>query len=211
MVNGLYADDSGVGGITLIEVTNTPTDKKKLCIEELTGSQGDVMKESMRCALTLTANLLPQEVKQNLEDNGLHVHCPEAATPKDGPSAGISITTAMISRICGISVRNTIAMTGEIDIHGNVHKIGGLDAKLNGALMAGVKRVLIPIDNKKDYEKILEKEAEFELSQTFEEDKTLSVKKKCVSKDLDVKLVKNIHEVLKYALVKHDIKFNKVI
>jgi len=211
MVNGLYADDSGVGGITLIEVTNTPTDKKKLCIEELTGSQGDVMKESMRCALTLTANLLPQEVKENLEDNGLHVHCPEAATPKDGPSAGISITTAMISRICGISVRNTIAMTGEIDIHGNVHKIGGLDAKLNGALMAGVKRVLIPIDNKKDYDKILEKEAEFELSKTFEEDKTLSVKKKCVSKDLDVKLVKNIHEVLKFALVKHDIKFNKVV
>ena len=181
-VNGLYATESGMGGITIIEVMNTPCDKKRLCIEELTGSQGDVMKESMRCALTLVSNLLPDDVKEEIKEFGLHIHCPEAATPKDGPSAGITITTAIISRVCKIPVRNYVAMTGEIDIHGNVHKIGGLEAKLNGAMAAGVKRVLIPIDNKSDYEKIIEEEKEFELSKTFEEDKTLKINKKTVSK-----------------------------
>ena len=209
-VNGLYATESGMGGITIIEVMNTPCDKKRLCIEELTGSQGDVMKESMRCALTLVSNLLPDEVKKEIKEFGLHIHCPEASTPKDGPSAGITITTAIISRVCKIPVRNYVAMTGEIDIHGNVHKIGGLEAKLNGALAAGVKKVLIPFDNKSDYEKIIEKEREFELSKTFEEDKTLKVNKKTVSKDLDIKIVKNIHEVFKYAFMKHNHKFNKV-
>jgi ATP-dependent Lon protease len=210
VVNGLYATESGLGGITLIEVMNTPTEKKKMNIEKLTGSQGDVMKESMHCALTLVSNLIPKDVLMKLTEPGLHIHCPEASTPKDGPSAGITITTCIISRICGIPVRNTIAMTGEIDIHGNVHKIGGLEAKLNGAIMAGVKIVLIPIDNKEDYERILDKEAEFELSKTFEEDKTLQEKKKTITKNLNVKVVKTIHEVLKYALVKNDLKFNKI-
>lgn len=210
VVNGLYATETGLGGITLIEVMNTPTEKKKISIEKLTGSQGDVMKESMHCALTLASNLIPKDILNNISEAGLHIHCPEASTPKDGPSAGITITTCIISRICGIPVRNTIAMTGEVDIHGNVHKIGGLEAKLNGAMMAGVKRVLIPIDNKEDYEKILDKEAEFELSKTYEEDKTLQEKKKTISKDLDVKIVKNINEVLKYALIKNNIKFNKI-
>lgn len=210
VVNGLYATETGLGGITLIEVMNTPTEKKKISIEKLTGSQGDVMKESMHCALTLASNLIPKDILNNISEAGLHIHCPEASTPKDGPSAGITITTCIISRICGIPVRNTIAMTGEVDIHGNVHKIGGLEAKLNGAMMAGVKRVLIPIDNKEDYEKILDKEAEFELSKTYEEDKTLQEKKKTISKDLDVKIVKNINEVLKYALVKNNLKFNKI-
>ena len=76
--------------------------------------------------------------------------------------------------------------------------------------MAGVKRVLIPIDNKEDYEKILDKEAEFELSKTYEEDNTLQEKKKTISKDLDVKIVKNINEVLKFALIKNNVKFNKI-
>ena len=210
VVNGLYATETGLGGITLIEVMNTPTEKKKISIEKLTGSQGDVMKESMHCALTLASNLIPKDILNNISEAGLHIHCPEASTPKDGPSAGITITTCIISRICGIQVRNTIAMTGEVDIHGNVHKIGGLEAKLNGAMMAGVKRVLIPIDNKEDYEKILDKEAEFELSKTYEEDKTLQEKKKTISKDLDVKIVKNINEVLKYALIKNNVKFNKI-
>jgi endopeptidase La len=210
VVNGLYATETGLGGITLIEVMNTPTEKKKISIEKLTGSQGDVMKESMHCALTLASNLIPKNILNNISEAGLHIHCPEASTPKDGPSAGITITTCIISRICGIPVRNTIAMTGEVDIHGNVHKIGGLEAKLNGAMMAGVKRVLIPIDNKEDYEKILDKEAEFELSKTYEEDKTLQEKKKTISKDLDVKIVKNINEVLKYALIKNNVKFNKI-
>ena len=171
LVNGLYATTLGVGGITIIEVMKTHTDKK-FSIEKLTGSQGDIMKESMACALTLSWNILPPEIQNKIYDNGngknrgtgLHIHCPEASTPKDGPSAGCAIVTAIISRLCNIPIRNTIAMTGEIDLNGNIHKIGGLDAKLNGALMAGVKKVLIPFDNKKDYEKIIANEKKIELT-----------------------------------------------
>ena len=212
LVNGLFATSLGVGGITIIEVMNTPTDKK-LSIEKLTGSQGDVMKESMSCALTLSWNILPKEIQDNIFNKnnknrgiGLHIHCPEASTPKDGPSAGCAIVTAIISRICNIPIKNTVAMTGEIDLNGNIHEIGGLDAKLNGALMAGVKKVLIPFDNKKDYLKIIENEKKIELntSVNLKTDKT----KTFISNNLSVKFVKNINEVLKHALVKNDINFN---
>ena len=210
LVNGLYATTLGVGGITIIEVMKTHTDKK-FSIEKLTGSQGDIMKESMACALTLSWNILPPEIQNKIYDNGngknrgtgLHIHCPEASTPKDGPSAGCAIVTAIISRLCNIPIRNTIAMTGEIDLNGNIHKIGGLDAKLNGALMAGVKKVLIPFDNKKDYEKIIANEKKIELttSVNLKTDKT----KTFISNNLTVKLVKNIKEVLKHALTKNNV------
>ena len=161
-VNGLYATITGIGGLTIIECVKTPSDRKLSL--ELTGQQGDVMKESMICAKTLAWNLLPKQLKidinkecETLGPYGLHIHCPEASTPKDGPSAGIAITTGIISRLTGIKVRNDIAMTGEIDLHGNVHPIGGLDAKLEGAKRAGVKTVLIPKGNKEDYKKILKK------------------------------------------------------
>ena len=212
LVNGLYATNLGVGGITLIEVMKTPTEKR-FSIEKLTGSQGDVMKESMQCALTLVWNILPNEIKNNILENGsgknrgmgLHIHCPEASTPKDGPSAGCAIVTAIVSQICGIAVRNTIAMTGEIDLNGNVHKIGGLDAKLNGALLAGVKKVLIPYENKEDYNMIIDKEKNIELTSSvnLKTDKT----KTFISNNLTVKFVKNIREVLKYALVKNSYTF----
>jgi len=210
LVNGLYATSMGVGGITIIEVMNTPTDKK-FSIEKLTGSQGDVMKESMACALTLAWNILPPSISDSIFNNGngknrgtgLHIHCPEASTPKDGPSAGCAIVTAIISRICNIPIKNTIAMTGEIDLNGNIHEIGGLDAKLNGALMAGVKKVLIPFDNKKDYDRIIENEKKIELNSSvnLKTDKT----KTFISNNIIVKFVKNINEVLKNALVKNDL------
>ena len=149
-VNGLYATESGMGGITIIEVMNTPCDKKRLCIEELTGSQGDVMKESMRCALTLVSNLLPDEVKKEIKEFGLHIHCPEAATPKDGPSAGIGMVTSIVSSITNIPVRRDVAMTGEVTLTGQVLPIGGLKEKLLAAHRAGIKEVLIPKENEKD-------------------------------------------------------------
>jgi len=93
LVNGLYATQTGLGGLTIIQAKETFTDKK-FGIEKLTGSQGDVMKESMSCALTVLSNVLDSEYKKKfLEEHekfGIHIHCPEAATPKDGPSAGFS-------------------------------------------------------------------------------------------------------------------------
>jgi len=199
-VNGLYATVTGTGGITIVEVVKTPSDRKLSL--ELTGQQGDVMKESMMCAKTLAWNLLPKDIKKELAEEqeslgnfGLHIHCPEASTPKDGPSAGITITTAIVSRLCNIKVNNTIAMTGEIDLHGNVHAIGGLDAKLEGAKRAGVETVLVPKDNEEDYQKILKKLAEQVDSPKGNE------------KLPDVIIVSNIIEVIKYALVENDLEF----
>jgi hypothetical protein len=162
VVNGLYATSLGTGGITIIEVMKTPSNNNLSL--ELTGSQGDVMKESMRCAKTVAWNLIPNEIKKEINFElkdigsfGLHIHCPDNATPKDGPSAGAAITTAIISRLCNIKVNNTIAMTGEIDLNGKIHKIGGLESKLNGAKRAGVKKVFIPQDNDDDLKLILKK------------------------------------------------------
>ena len=162
VVNGLYATSLGTGGITIIEVMKTPSNNNLSL--ELTGSQGNVMKESMRCAKTVAWNLIPNQIKKEINFElkdigsfGLHIHCPDNATPKDGPSAGAAITTAIISRLCNIKVNNTIAMTGEIDLNGKIHKIGGLESKLNGAKRAGVKKVYIPQDNDDDLKIILKK------------------------------------------------------
>ena len=197
-VNGLYATVTGTGGLTIVECVKTPSDRKLSL--ELTGQQGDVMKESMICAKTLAWNILPKEIKKEINEEmetlgnfGLHLHCPEASTPKDGPSAGITITTAIISRLSNVKVRNDIAMTGEIDLHGNVHAIGGLDAKLEGAKRAGVNTVLCPKDNEEDYKKIVEKLEK-------EKDDGLKNLPKVI-------IVSHIMDVLKHALVKHEIKF----
>lgn len=148
-VNGLFANSEGTGGITVIEVHNTPAEHSLSLT--LTGNQGDVMKESMKCAKTLAWNLLTDEEKDKLLLSGLHIHCPMGATPKDGPSAGCAITTAIYSRMTQKYVKNDVAMTGEIDLDGNIHAIGGLEAKLFGALRAKVKTVIIPEKNNDDY------------------------------------------------------------
>lgn len=119
------------------------------------------MKESMSCAKTLALNLLSSEEKNNalgeLKSHpfGLHIHCPDGATPKDGPSAGITITTGIYSVLTNKPIRNDIAMTGEVDLLGNVKAIGGLDAKINGAIKAGVKLVIFPKENEQDWDKII--------------------------------------------------------
>jgi len=202
-VNGLYATVTGTGGLTIVECVKTPSDRKLSL--ELTGQQGDVMKESMMCAKTLAWNLVPKSIKKEINEEfesygnfGLHIHCPEAATPKDGPSAGITITTAIVSRLCNIKIKNDIAMTGEIDLHGNVHPIGGLEAKLEGAKRAGVRLCLIPKDNEEDYEKILKRRNLAE----------------CTSprNDLpEVKIVSNIMEVIQEALVENDLEFINIM
>ena len=158
LVNGLFATAAGIGGITVIE-TYKFTSSNHLELK-LTGMQGDVMKESMAVAKTLSLNLIPDEVLTKLENTedkdkfGIHIHCPEGATPKDGPSAGTAITVAIISLLCNIPVLNTIALTGEISLNGNVMPIGGLESKVDGGKAAGVEHVLCPIKNEKDLKKI---------------------------------------------------------
>ena len=160
LVNGLFATAAGIGGITIIETYKyLASNHLEL---KLTGMQGDVMKESMTVAKTLALNLIPEDILESLkkiEDDstkkfGIHIHCPEGATPKDGPSAGTAITVAIVSLLCNIPVLNTIALTGEISLCGNVMPIGGLESKIDGGKAAGVKHILCPRKNEKDLRKI---------------------------------------------------------
>lgn len=149
----------------------------------LTGQLGDVMKESARAAMTyLKANSdkfgLPIDTFDRHE---VHIHIPEGATPKDGPSAGITLATALVSLFTEIPIKNTVAMTGEITLRGNVLPIGGLKEKLIAAHRGGITEVLIPDDNVKDLEEIPD----------------------IVKKEVKIIPVKTIDEVLKVALVKN--------
>ncbi len=119
----------------------------------ITGQLGDVMKESARIAVTLVKSLFPDETEV-LEEKDLHVHVPEGAVPKDGPSAGITLTTALASLVTGKAVSPEIAMTGEISLRGVVMPIGGLPEKLMAAVRAGISKVLIPTDNVDDLEEV---------------------------------------------------------
>lgn len=161
-VNGLWANKYGVGGLIPIECCWIPA-KEKLSLE-LTGMQGKVMQESMMVARTIAWKVIPDEIKERLNckwqnsfDYGIHIHCPDGSTPKDGPSAGGAITTCLISLLTGIPVNNKIAMTGEINLKGQITKIGGLEEKLFGAKKAGAELVLYPRENKKDLDEIIEK------------------------------------------------------
>lgn len=111
------------------------------------------MKESMQIAISLTKMLYPKKA-DSFKENDLHIHVPEGAVPKDGPSAGITITTALISLITQKEVDPHIAMTGEISLRGYVMPIGGLPEKLMAAQRAGVKKVLIPKDNVRDLDEV---------------------------------------------------------
>ena len=122
----------------------------------LTGKLGDVMKESIQAARSyVRSRALPFGIKPRIFDkNDIHLHVPEGATPKDGPSAGVGMCTSIVSALTGIPVRKDVAMTGEITLRGRVLPIGGLKEKLLAALRGGIKTVLIPKENEKDLEEI---------------------------------------------------------
>ena len=188
LVNGLYATQTGIGGLTIIQVMKYPADK--MLELSMTGKQGDVMKESVNYAAKIAFSLLPTEDQDKLIHDGhdkkgfgLHIHTPEAATPKDGPSAGAAMTLAIYSILSGKRVNNKIAMTGEIDLCKRVTAIGGVEAKLNGAKRAGVSKALIPKENEEDLEKMRRDGLSPE------------------GDDFEVVLIEHIDDVLSHALV----------
>ena len=196
VVNGLWANSYGMGGLIPIECSWIPANRKLHL--ELTGMQGKVMRESMIVAKTVAWKILPNTIKKKLMeswktnfDYGIHIHCPDGSTPKDGPSAGGAITTCLISLLSNVPVNNSIAMTGEINLKGSITAIGGLEEKIFGARKAGVKLILCPKENSKDLKEITTKYP------------TL------IDDDFMVKTVANIWEVLKLVLLNNNITFVK--
>jgi ATP-dependent Lon protease len=162
IINGLWANAYGNSGILHIECkffhSSTFLDLK------LTGMQGDVMKESMSVAKTLATSLLTTDelkvITKELEESklqGIHIHVPEGATPKDGPSAGAAITIVLYSLLTKRKVKNNVAITGEICLQGKITSIGGLDLKLLGGMRAGVSTFYYPKTNAKDFENFCKK------------------------------------------------------
>ena len=144
---------TSVGGETLEVEVNVMEGSGKL---ELTGNLGDVMKESAHAALSyIRANAEKLGVATDFyKTKDIHVHFPEGAVPKDGPSAGVTVCTAMVSALTGVTVRRDVAMTGEISLRGRVMAIGGLKEKTMAALRHGISTVIIPQDNQRDLEEI---------------------------------------------------------
>jgi len=174
-VNGLAWTQVG-GELLTIEAVATKGKGKTT----MTGSLGDVMQESIQAALTVVrSRAATLGLKENFhENNDLHVHVPEGATPKDGPSAGVGMCTALVSVLTGIPVRKDVAMTGEITLRGQVLPIGGLKEKLLAAHRGDIKTVIIPKENERDLKEIPDN----------------------IKADLEIKAVKWIDEVLEIAL-----------
>jgi endopeptidase La len=157
VVNGLYATAIGTGGIVPIQIVNNKTGTEDKFNFILTGSQGKIMKESIHVACSIALEYVSQKRRDEFLSKhcyGFHIHTPSGATPKDGPSAGCAFATAFVSRILNKKIKHDVGMTGEIDLMARVTKIGGLVYKITGARKAGIKKVLVSIENKKDVEDI---------------------------------------------------------
>lgn len=166
---------TAAGGDTLEIEVNVLGGKPELI---LTGNMGDVMRESAQIALSYVRSVVRKN--QIFEENAIHIHIPEGAVPKDGPSAGITMATAIYSAVTGKPVDASTAMTGEVTLRGRVMPIGGLKEKLLAAKTAGLKRVLVPLENKSDVEDLEEE----------------------IVQGLEIVYVSDMKEVLKLAIVK---------
>lgn len=166
---------TAAGGDTLEIEVNVLGGKPELI---LTGNMGDVMRESAQIALSYVRSVVRKN--QIFEENAIHIHIPEGAVPKDGPSAGITMATAIYSAVTGKPVDASTAMTGEVTLRGRVMPIGGLKEKLLAAKTAGLKRVLVPLENKSDVEELEEE----------------------IVQGLEIVYVSDMKEVLKLAIVK---------
>ena len=166
---------TAAGGDTLEIEVNVLGGKPELI---LTGNMGDVMRESAQIALSYVRSVVRKN--QIFEENAIHLHIPEGAVPKDGPSAGITMATAIYSAVTGKPVDASTAMTGEVTLRGRVMPIGGLKEKLLAAKTAGLKRVLVPLENKSDVEELEEE----------------------IVQGLEIVYVSDMKEVLKLAIVK---------
>ena len=185
VINGLWANAMGQGGIIPIETQFFPS--TSFMDLKLTGLQGDVMKESMTVAKTLASSLVDEDIMtetitrmEKTKMQGIHIHCPEGAVPKDGPSAGTAITCTIYSLLTNKKIKNNIAMTGEINLQGYVTAIGGLDLKILGGLKGGVTEFIFPKENQKDYDDFVE---------LYKDKDNLT--------NIKFHPVENIHEVLK--------------
>lgn len=167
-----------VGGETLSIEVNCMKGTGKL---QLTGQLGDVMKESAKAGISyIRANGSKLKIDNDFYKNmDIHVHVPEGAIPKDGPSAGITMATSVISALAGVPVRKDVAMTGEITLRGRVLPVGGIKEKVLAAHRAGIKKILLPIENKKDMEEVPDK----------------------IKRNIDFVFVKSMDEVLEHALI----------
>jgi ATP-dependent Lon protease len=162
LINGLWANTLGKGGVLPIQATFYPSNT--FLDLKLTGMQGDVMKESMNVAKSLAWSLLkPEECELLIKQfektklQGIHIHCPEGAVPKDGPSAGTAITIVVYSLLTNKKIKNNVAITGEICLKGNVTAIGGLELKILGGIKAGVTHFIYPKENNKEFKEFYEK------------------------------------------------------
>jgi len=168
IINGLYATPIGNCGIIPIQIFNNFSYNSQQNYIKITGNQGDIMKESIHCSLTVAIEYLKKNEDkyiQNIDNyllsnfkNGFHVHIPYTSIPKNGPSAGCAFVIAFISRILNLPIKNDIAITGEISLIGKSYKIGNLNYKLIGAKKSNIKNVYVPKDNYNDYEAIIEKD-----------------------------------------------------
>ena len=160
IINGLWANVLGRGGIIPIQTMFYPC--STFLELRLTGLQGDVMKESMNVAKSLAWNITHLDKKKELikyfeetKCQGLHIHCPEGAVSKDGPSAGTAITIAIFSLFNNKKIKNNVAITGEINLQGEVTAIGGLDNKILGGIRAGITTFLYPKSNNRDFNEFM--------------------------------------------------------